>query len=179
MEDFKLRIFTVLYHTGSFTAAAAELGISQPAVSQNISELEKSLGTSLFVRSRGKLEITPAGKIFLHYAQNILDGYAALNSAFTSAPHGGGKLDIYFSPALREILSRDVLSVISILRPGLVVKAVEDIGLAGISVMESTDKKRKDTGITIDVHVFPQSHPLSRLVNQAVEISRYWDVLPD
>ncbi len=50
MEHFRLRVFGAVYSLGSYTEAARELGITQPAVSQNIAELEKELGTELFVR---------------------------------------------------------------------------------------------------------------------------------
>ena len=43
LEDFRLRIFMAVAEKGSFTLAAKALGVSQPAVSQNIAELEKSL----------------------------------------------------------------------------------------------------------------------------------------
>ena len=45
MDDFRLRIFSVLARTGSFTATARELGVTQPAVSQRIAELETQFKT--------------------------------------------------------------------------------------------------------------------------------------
>ena len=47
-EDFRLKVFMTVAREKSFTKAASELGVSQPAVSQNISELEKSAGVKLF-----------------------------------------------------------------------------------------------------------------------------------
>lgn len=76
-EDFRLRIFLTLARTGSFTAAARELGISQPAVSQNISELEKTLGEQLFERKRGEVSLTDKGLLFNGYAEQILHWYGA------------------------------------------------------------------------------------------------------
>lgn len=45
-----------------FTAAAVSLGISQAAVSQRISLLEKDLGTGLFDRHAGRIQLTEAGQ---------------------------------------------------------------------------------------------------------------------
>lgn len=179
MEDFKLKIFTVLCRTGSFTAAASELGISQPAVSQNIKDLESMLGTSLFVRSYGRMEITPAGKVLQHYAGRILGEYSALTAAFTPVPAGEDKLNIYMPAVSRELFSADLLSVLKILRPGLDVTIVDDMGEADINLIEMLDKRKKDTGIVIDVHVFPLAHPMSGLVSQAIELVRYSNVLSD
>lgn len=83
LEDFKLRIFLTLARECSFTKAALVLDITQPAVSQNIADLEKSLGTKLFERSRGEVALTPAGEIFKDYAESILDRYREASTLFT------------------------------------------------------------------------------------------------
>ena len=72
LEDFRLKVFISVVNTGSFTAAARMLGISQPAVSQNIGALEKELGVKLFSRLRGEVALTGEGSAFLKYAEHIL-----------------------------------------------------------------------------------------------------------
>ena len=57
---------------GSFTKAAELLRVSQPAVSQNVAELEKNLGVRLFQRLRGENVLTPEGQVFATYASRIL-----------------------------------------------------------------------------------------------------------
>ena len=74
-EDFRLRVFETVARTGGFTSAANELGVSQPAVSQNIAELEKITGGPLFIRERGGLSLTDNGTLFLEYAKKILYWY--------------------------------------------------------------------------------------------------------
>ena len=69
LEDFRLKVFMTVASRGRFTLAAKELGISQPAVSQNVAELEKSVGTELLVRSRGSVTLTPAGRSLIVYAE--------------------------------------------------------------------------------------------------------------
>jgi molybdate transport repressor ModE-like protein len=83
IEDFRLRVFKAVAAKGSFTLAAKELGVSQPAVSQNIAELEKSLGTELFIRSRGSVSLTASGNSFLEYASKILYWYDAASNMFS------------------------------------------------------------------------------------------------
>ena len=63
-EDFRLRVFERVARLGSFTAAAKELGVSQPAVSQHIAEIEKFTGVKLFDRVRGGIELSPQGRRF-------------------------------------------------------------------------------------------------------------------
>ena len=82
LEDFTLKVFEAVARNRSFTAAARELDITQPAVSQKIAELEKSLGESLFTRSRTSVSLTPQGEVFLFYARRIMKGYEDLNTVF-------------------------------------------------------------------------------------------------
>lgn len=81
-EDFRLRIFMAVAEKGSFTLAAKALGVSQPAVSQNIAELEKSLGAELFLRRKGSVTLTPKGAAFKEYAGRILYWYTATDMMF-------------------------------------------------------------------------------------------------
>lgn len=82
IEDFRLRVFMYVVRTGSFTSAAKSLGVTQPAVSQNINALEKSLGVKLFYRSRGEVSLTSAGYTFKDYAENIISWYEAADRMF-------------------------------------------------------------------------------------------------
>lgn len=87
-EDFRLKVFLAVAKEGSFTNAAKSLGVSQPAVSQNIAEIEKSIGVKLFDRIRGEVSLTDTGQSFKKYAENILYWYNAADSMFGS----GGKM---------------------------------------------------------------------------------------
>lgn len=82
IEDSRLRIFLAVAAEGSFTLAARKLGISQPAVSQNVAELEKNLGVDLFERSRGSVRLTSAGQSFKEYASRIVHWYSAVDDMF-------------------------------------------------------------------------------------------------
>lgn len=84
LEDFRLKVFITLASAKSFTKAAAQLGVSQPAVSQHVSELEKQLNVKLFERLRGETLLTPAGRVFLSYAGRILSDYHDVEVLFAS-----------------------------------------------------------------------------------------------
>jgi DNA-binding transcriptional LysR family regulator len=66
--DDKLYKFSRLAEIGSYTRAARELHISQPALTIAIQKLEKELGAQLFIRSGRRLKLTPAGKAALQAA---------------------------------------------------------------------------------------------------------------
>ena len=85
-EDTRLRAFVTLAECGSFTLAARKLGVTQPAVSRQVSELEKDLGAELIDHSsRRGVKLTPKGETVLHYAGTILRMYASLSSALESS----------------------------------------------------------------------------------------------
>ncbi len=67
----QLHIFYTVASHGSFSRAAEALDITQPAVSIQVQELEKSLGTTLFHRRARILRLTQAGETVLAYAQQI------------------------------------------------------------------------------------------------------------
>lgn len=90
LDDFRLRVFLTVAAEGSFTRAAQHLGVSQPAVSQNIAELERQVGTVLFGRGRGEVTLTAEGYVFKDYAEKILHWYDAADALFGSA----GKLTV-------------------------------------------------------------------------------------
>ena len=85
LDDFRLRVFMMAASENSFTRAAQHLGVSQPAVSQNIAELEKQVGAVLFDRKRGEVTLTPEGYVFKDYASKILHWYDATEALFGSA----------------------------------------------------------------------------------------------
>lgn len=66
-----VRQFIALVDTGSFTAAASRLHVSQPTLSAGIAELERSLGTPLILRERRALRLTEAGNRLLVHARAI------------------------------------------------------------------------------------------------------------
>ncbi len=64
----ELRSLLAIKSSGNLTRAAFELGISQPALSQQLRDVEDKLGIALFVRHRRGLDATPAGEVMLRLA---------------------------------------------------------------------------------------------------------------
>ena len=86
IEDFRLKVFVVMATERSFTRTAAVLGISQPAVSQHMAELEKQLDVKLFDRLKGETLLTSAGRVFFVHAQKIISDYQSTASLFSKLP---------------------------------------------------------------------------------------------
>jgi len=75
IDLFFVKSFIAVAQTGSFRMAAQRNNITQPAVSQHIRLLEGKLHCSLFERSSRRTVLTPAGKVFLIFAQQMIDSY--------------------------------------------------------------------------------------------------------
>jgi len=72
MELRHLATFCAVVKTGSFSRAAQELYLTQPAVSLHIRALEQELGATLFERAGRNVRLTHDGELFREYAQRIL-----------------------------------------------------------------------------------------------------------
>lgn len=70
-----LQYFSCVAQEENVTKAAKELHISQPALSGIIASIEKELDTKLFLRRGHKITLTPAGKVYLDYAEKIFAIY--------------------------------------------------------------------------------------------------------
>jgi DNA-binding transcriptional LysR family regulator len=70
-----MRLFLRVAEAGSFSRAAADLGLGQPTVSRRIQDLEAGLGAALFVRTTRALSLTGAGEKFYQRARAILEEF--------------------------------------------------------------------------------------------------------
>jgi DNA-binding transcriptional LysR family regulator len=84
----QLRTFADVVELGSFSAAAERAGISQPAVSLQVRQLERQLGVRLVERVGRKAQATPAGRDLLAHAARIQEEVAGAFEAI--APHRSG-----------------------------------------------------------------------------------------
>jgi DNA-binding transcriptional LysR family regulator len=72
MDTHAVRTFVAVAEAGQFSAAAADLGVSQQAVAKRVAALEKELGVALFVRTPRGADLTGDGQAFLPHARDLL-----------------------------------------------------------------------------------------------------------
>lgn len=81
-----LETYLEVVRSGSFSEAAKIIGVSQSAISQQVTSLEKALSCTLLVRGvPGVLSLTPAGEIFLEYSETIVNDYQDMLSRIDNA----------------------------------------------------------------------------------------------
>jgi DNA-binding transcriptional LysR family regulator len=106
----QLTYFVAVARTRHFTRAAELTGVSQPSLSKQIRVLENSLGTPLFVRNRGAIELTSAGEALLPHAQRILiDTESAQRTVHEVATLRRGRVRMGATPSLCEGLLPEAL----------------------------------------------------------------------
>ncbi len=123
----RLHAFAETAHVGSMTAAAAALGYSVGAVSQQVSALERELGRQLFDRVGRGLRLTDAGAVFLPYAEEILrsqaDALAALADPWEGDRAVPVKLGVFGS--LAAVALSPAVAALAERAPNVVVQSVE------------------------------------------------------
>jgi DNA-binding transcriptional LysR family regulator len=77
MDDHKLKVFSIVAETKSFSRASEIIRLTQPAVSLQIQALEEVYGTKLFNRSGCIITLTKSGKMLYKYAKEINSLYSA------------------------------------------------------------------------------------------------------
>ncbi|WP_433226958.1 LysR family transcriptional regulator [Actinomadura formosensis] len=106
MELRQLAYFVAVVEESSFTRAAARVHVAQPAISQQIAQLERELGHRLFDRSDRPVRLTPAGEAFLPHARAALDATTAGQDAVaTLHGHLAGRLAVGTIPCPPEWLT--------------------------------------------------------------------------
>lgn len=109
-----LRIFEATVSCASHSKAAEQMGLSQPAVSIQLRQLEEMIGQALFDKQVRPLGLTEAGKELLRHSRAILAKVRVAQDALSSLKDcGGGTLHLgvatsgeYFMPALMAAFSR-------------------------------------------------------------------------
>ena len=84
MNTRQLTYFLEIVKQRNMNKAAEALYVSQPSLSQYLARLEQDLGTPLFYRQKGNITLTPTGKLYKEYAENVIDLEVNLKRNITS-----------------------------------------------------------------------------------------------
>ncbi|MEU3721933.1 LysR family transcriptional regulator [Streptomyces sp. NPDC031705] len=126
IEARHLRILRAVAGTGSFSAAARELGCTQPAVSQQMKALEQSAGTPLLVRTGREMRLTQAGEALVRHAAGILAGLTAAEEEVAAiAGLRAGRVRLVSFPSGSSTLVPTALAAMRAEHPGTRISLVE------------------------------------------------------
>ncbi|MEU9199740.1 LysR family transcriptional regulator [Streptomyces sp. NPDC048332] len=126
IEARHLRVLRAVAGTGSFSAAARELGCTQPAVSQQMKALEASAGTTLLIRTGREMRLTQAGEALVRHASGILAGLTAAEEEVAAiAGLRAGRVRLVSFPSGSSTLVPGALAALRAAHPGTRVSLVE------------------------------------------------------
>ncbi|MFE5538262.1 LysR family transcriptional regulator [Streptomyces sp. NPDC056492] len=126
IEARHLRVLRAVAGTGSFSAAARELGCTQPAVSQQMKALEQSAGTPLLVRAGREMRLTQAGTALVRHAAGILAGLTAAEEEVAAiAGLRAGRVRLVSFPSGSSTLVPTALAAMRAEHPGTRISLVE------------------------------------------------------
>ncbi|WP_303866375.1 LysR family transcriptional regulator [Acetobacterium wieringae] len=140
MDTQQLKTFIQLSSTKNFTQTAKLLFVAQSTVTNRITELEKSLGKSLFIRDKKQVVLTPEGQLFLGYAKRLLEleesaieqiNASDFNSKLLRFGTTNSIYENYLYPLIHSVLTNDLtmstkiiinhsFEVLSFLQDGLI-----------------------------------------------------------
>lgn len=90
-----IKYFIAIAELGTMNRAAAELNVTQPLLSQKLTQLEKMIGIQLFQREKQRLRLTPSGELLLQEWRNIMQMFdTSIERAFEL--HSSNNLPIIF-----------------------------------------------------------------------------------
>lgn len=120
MDIGQLETFIAVADNKSFTRAAEILYVTQPTVSNHISNLERDLDTVLFIRTRKNVTLTKSGQLLYNHALNIINAYRNMTSELRSFNDNlEGHLNIYASSIPRKYFLPKVLAKFTKEFPGI------------------------------------------------------------
>ncbi|WP_035848246.1 LysR family transcriptional regulator [Kitasatospora azatica] len=126
IEARHLRVLRAVARTGSYSAAARELGCTQPAVSQQMKALEKAIELPLVVRSGRDMQLSEAGEVLLKHASGILAGLSAAEQEVAAiAGLRAGRVRLVSFPTASSTLVPPAVARLRGAHPGVRVSLVE------------------------------------------------------
>ncbi|MEU3194200.1 LysR family transcriptional regulator [Streptomyces sp. NPDC006992] len=122
-----IKTFHEVVRAGSYSAAARALGYTQPAITQQMKALERSVGTPLFVRVGRRMRLTEAGEALARHSEVILESISTARQQMESLTRlRAGKVTVCAFPSAGATLVPESLAELAAEHPGIRVELQED-----------------------------------------------------
>ena len=119
MIDTKLITLLKVYETGSFSRAAEQLSLTQPAVSQHVRQLENDLGVKFFIRREGNMKLPAEGEVVVRYARRMMSLYQNLKQTLQDEKNNKTRVSVGVTHTSESNLMTEVLAKYCNTRSGM------------------------------------------------------------
>jgi DNA-binding transcriptional LysR family regulator len=160
LDASSLRLLHEVARTGSYTAAARELGYSQPAVSYKMRALERAAGVTLVVRVGRGMRLTPAGEILAGHARAVVAALKAADEAVAEIK--GNRIGRVRIAAFQSACSVLMPNVIATLRRELPEVEISLTGVAPHASLSMVRAGEVDVAVVFGYDDDPPDDPLLR-----------------
>ncbi len=127
MLDVKIESLLVLNEEGNFTKASNRLGVTQPAVSTHIKQLEQQFDCKLFIRSKNEVKPTEKGKIVINYGKRMKALQAKLLDELTASDSKPTKIRIGITHTSENNLIAETLGKYSSVNESISITIITDV----------------------------------------------------
>lgn len=149
----QLEYFVSVADNLSFTKAAAQCYISQTAMTQQIRNLEKTVGVELFIRDKHHVELTTAGKVYLKEARAIIErSEEALRMARSASTGLDGEINVGFISGYGHSDFSNILRGFHSSYPNIKISLYRDT-MSGL--LEAMKKRECDIAFSLSSNSFP------------------------
>ncbi len=156
MDVRQLRYFVKIAECGSFSRAASELNVAQPALSQHVANVEAELGVQLLRRSTKGVTLTECGETLLGHAEAILRQMEnAARAVRNQANDPTGSVSVGLPSSVSLVMAVPLLMEVERRFPNIEVRVIENH--SGY-VLEWVKAGRLDLGIVFDAEESPAVH---------------------
>lgn len=171
----QIRAFLAVVKLEGFTRAAAELNVSQPALTMQIKQLEDILGVRLFDRDRRQVHLTQAGKSLIGPLERVLiDLDVVMNASQDLAALRRGRVSLAALPSLAASLLPQALKHFRAAYPGIEVRIHDVVAEKIVELVKAEEvdfglgtRLTPDRGLSVEDFLtdrlcafFPADHPL-------------------
>jgi LysR family transcriptional regulator, nitrogen assimilation regulatory protein len=124
MDSRSIEYFLRVVEFGSINKAAGDLNISQPSLSRIVSALEHEMGTQLFTRNQGGVQLTDTGRLLADRARPLLAQFDLLKEQLGAT---SGQVAIGIPPSWQDVVTSAFIRKIFIDAPGVVLRVHEGV----------------------------------------------------
>lgn len=124
MDSKSIELFLRVVEFGSINKAAGDLNISQPSLSRVISSLEHEMGTTLFTRTQGGVQLTDSGKLLSDRARPLLAQFSLLKEQLGET---SGQVAMGIPPSWQAVFTSNFINRIFNDAPGVTLRIHEGV----------------------------------------------------